>query len=62
MPKEINLLILSVGRRVELINLFKEAFVNLNVKGCVFAADASKLAPALYFADKVFICKIKRWS
>ncbi len=47
----INVLILSAGRRVELINCFKHARDQLGIKGQVIAADASELAPALYFAD-----------
>ena len=49
--KPINVLILSAGRRVELINCFKRAKERLKVKGNIVAADASELAPALYFAD-----------
>ena len=47
----INVLILSAGRRVELINCFKRAKERLKLKGNIIAADASELAPALYFAD-----------
>ncbi len=49
--KNINVLILSAGRRVELINCFKRAKERLKLKGNIIAADASELAPALYFAD-----------
>ena len=49
--KPINVLILSAGRRVELINCFKRAKERLKIKGSIVAADASELAPALYFAD-----------
>lgn len=49
--KSINVLILSAGRRVELINCFKRAKERLKIKGSIVAADASELAPALYFAD-----------
>lgn len=45
------MLILSAGRRVELINCFKRAKERLKIKGSIVAADASELAPALYFAD-----------
>lgn len=48
---EINILILSAGRRVELVNCFKAARDRLSVRGQIIAADASNLAPALYFAD-----------
>ncbi|MCR4892658.1 MAG: ATP-grasp domain-containing protein [Lachnospiraceae bacterium] len=46
-----NILILSAGRRVELINCFKNAKERLGQKGFIIAADCSELAPALYFAD-----------
>ena len=46
-----NILILSAGRRVELVNCFKAARDRLGISGKVVAADASNLAPALYFAD-----------
>ncbi len=49
--KNINILILSAGRRVELIECFKRARERLKIKGNIIAADASELAPALYFAD-----------
>ena len=48
----INILILSAGRRVELVNCFKAARDRLGIEGRVVAADASRLAPALYFADE----------
>ena len=49
---DINVLILSAGRRVELVNCFKAARDRLNIEGVIIAADASTLAPALYFADQ----------
>ena len=49
---DINVLILSAGRRVELVNCFKKAANELKISGSVFAADCSLTAPALYFADK----------
>lgn len=52
---EYNILILSAGRRVELVTLFKKAAKDLNLKSTVFAADCSNTAPALYFADKMII-------
>ncbi|MDE5616613.1 MAG: ATP-grasp domain-containing protein [Clostridia bacterium] len=53
--EEINVLILSAGRRVELVNCFKAARDRLNINGKVFTADISTTAPALYFADGYFI-------
>lgn len=49
---EYNVLILSAGRRVELINLFKDAAKKLSINSKIIAADNSVNAPALYFADK----------
>lgn len=50
-----NILILSAGRRVELVNCFKRAKERLEVEGNIVAADCSDLAPALYFADRMAI-------
>ncbi len=50
-----NVLILSAGRRVELIKCFKNARNRLKIKGSVVAGDASDLAPALYYADEHII-------
>lgn len=49
---DINVLVLSAGRRVELIKCFKSAASELKVTGKVIAVDCSDTAPALYFADK----------
>lgn len=45
-----NVLILSAGRRVELVKHFKDATEKYKSK--VIAADMSETAPALYFADQ----------
>lgn len=50
-----NLLILSPGRRVEIVNYFKEEIHKNN--GKVFTLDMSSYAPALHFGDKHFIIK-----
>jgi len=50
--KKTNVLILSAGRRVELIKCFKVARDRIGCEGLIVAADASELAPAIYFADK----------
>ena len=47
-----NILILSCGARNKIIQYFKK---ELSGKGEVMATDCSKLAPALYDADKYFI-------
>ncbi|MCU5372178.1 MULTISPECIES: ATP-grasp domain-containing protein [Bacillus cereus group] len=58
--REINILILSAGRRVELVQHFQKAMRDLNVKGNIVAGDCSNTAPALYFADRT--CKLPRIS
>ncbi len=50
-----NVLILSAGRRVELVNLFKGAAKSLGIQSQIVAGDCSKYAPALYFADKRYL-------
>lgn len=47
-----NVLILSAGRRVELVQHFRRAAASLTSDIKIIAADASELAPALYAADK----------
>ena len=47
-----NLLILSPGRRVEIVEFFKETFHKEGRK--VFTLDMSPLAPALYHGDEFF--------
>ncbi|WPC09066.1 ATP-grasp domain-containing protein [Globicatella sp. PHS-GS-PNBC-21-1553] len=49
-----NVLILSAGRRVELIKLLKSTIKKHKINSKVFAADARLDAPALYFADDFF--------
>lgn len=46
-----NVLILSAGRRVELIERFKRAKQRLGIEGKIVAADISLTAPAMHFAD-----------
>jgi carbamoyl-phosphate synthase large subunit len=53
--KDINILILSAGRRVELLQCFKRAAQRINISSRIVAADMNNLAPALYFSDKYFI-------
>lgn len=52
---EINILILSAGRRVELIKCFKEARGLANIKGKIITADICSTAPATYFGDKNYV-------
>lgn len=59
MTKKVNILITSAGRRVELVQCFQSAKKKLNLDGIIVAADASLIAPALFFADVRYkVCKI----
>lgn len=51
----INILILSAGRRVELVKCFKDAAKSLKLNSNIITADISETAPAIYFADKNYI-------
>ncbi|MFC4322626.1 ATP-grasp domain-containing protein [Litchfieldia salsa] len=51
---EINILILSAGRRVELVQCFQKAAKKLGLKSNIVAGDCSDTAPALYFADRTY--------
>ena len=54
------LLFTSVGRRVELIQAFKNAAKELNTDLIIYGADNVETAPALFFCDKqIIVCKIK---
>lgn len=53
--KKLNVLFLSSGRRVELINHFKRAREEEAAEGKIIACDISPYAPALYFADRYYI-------
>ena len=46
-----NVLILSAGRRVELVKCFKKASSKLGLDSLLVAGDCQENAPALYFAD-----------
>ncbi|WNS43525.1 ATP-grasp domain-containing protein [Paenibacillus sp. MMS20-IR301] len=52
---DLNILILSAGRRVELVQCFKAAAQKLQISAKVVAGDCSNIAPALYFADKAVV-------
>lgn len=52
---QINILVLSAGRRVELIKCFKQAAAELGVLSSIIAADISETAPAIYFADRHYL-------
>ena len=52
---DLNVLVLSVGRRVELIQFLKKTLVSRNHSFSIVGADASNLAPALYACDTQII-------
>lgn len=49
--RAINLLLVCAGRRVELLRLFRRAYVELGLEGRIIAVDSDRLAPALHEAD-----------
>ena len=54
------LLFTSVGRRVELIQSFRDAAKQCGIELTIYGADLTDTAPALFFCDKkVQICRIK---
>lgn len=56
---EYRILFTSVGRRVELVQAFRKAARNENIKLRIYAADMSENAPALYYCDEAIkICRI----
>ena len=50
-----NILILSVGRRVELVKIFKDTAKKMNIKSNIIGADLSNTAPAIYFCDNFYL-------
>ena len=50
-----NVLFSSVGRRVELIRGFHNAYKQLGIKGNIIAIDSDPLAPALQIANSFFV-------
>jgi carbamoyl-phosphate synthase large subunit len=55
--KQIRILFTSVGRRVELMQAYREAANELNANVIIYGADISASAPALFFCDKQVIVK-----
>lgn len=49
-----NILILSAGRRVELIQSFRRAARRLDIESNIVSGDCSDTAPALYFSDRTY--------
>ena len=55
--KKINIMFTCIGRRVSLLNGFKQAAKQLGLKPCLIGTDASELSSALQLCDKKFITK-----
>lgn len=53
--KLVNVLFTSVGRRVELLRAFHQAYRDLELEGHIVAVDIDPLAPALQEADSPYI-------
>ncbi len=51
----VNILFTSVGRRVELLRSFRQAYLDLGLPGRIVAVDVDPLAPALRLADTSYI-------
>lgn len=52
---KINILLSSIGRRVELVRAFRQAYQSLRLKGHIIALDIDPLAPALQLVDRPYI-------
>lgn len=51
MKKEIRILFTGVGRRVELVQAFREASLCLDIPLKIYGADMTNTAPAIYYCD-----------
>ena len=49
--KEIHILVTGVGRRVELLQAFRQAALKLNIDLKIYGADMAGTAPALAYCD-----------
>jgi carbamoyl-phosphate synthase large subunit len=52
MAETLNIMLTSVGRRVALLEAFRRAMADLGVKGRLYGADHSVLAPGFHVADE----------
>lgn len=55
MSSSFNVLISSAGRRVELMDNFRDALQRLGLEGRVLAIDMSRQSPAFHMADEAFL-------
>ncbi len=53
--KPVNILLTSIGRRVELVQAFRLAYQELSLAGHLVATDVDPLAPALRQADRYYL-------
>ena len=53
--RRVNVLFTSVGRRVELVRAFKQAYDDLDLEGNVVSTDVDRLAPALRESDRPYL-------
>lgn len=53
----LNILFTCIGRRVSLLNSFRQAAKQLKIRASFFGTDASRLSPALQLCDKRFVVK-----
>ncbi|CAN2039107.1 ATP-grasp domain-containing protein [Candidatus Magnetomoraceae bacterium gMMP-15] len=53
--KKINILFTSVGRRVELLRTFRQAYRKLDIEGKIICTDIDPLAPAIQEADTYYL-------
>lgn len=50
-----NVLISAAGRRVRVVQFFREALADLGMEGRVYACDMNGFSPAIYAADEYFL-------
>jgi carbamoyl-phosphate synthase large subunit len=55
MKDKCNILFASSGRRIALLNKFKETLINENIKGNIITADNKKTAPTAFVSDKHYV-------
>lgn len=51
----VNVLLTSIGRRVELVHAFRQAYAELSLKGNLVATDIDPLAPAFRQVDRYYM-------
>ena len=59
--KEIHILVTGVGRRVELLQAFRQAALKLNIDLKIYGADMAGTAPALAYCDYTIRSTFSNW-